>query len=89
MRETTDLAGWLDDNEPQDEQDRQDVLRAIETLSEVGNYAAARRDGRLVVRGWSGVWLLVRNEQTKASLLREIAAIDFDAEEGQGFRNVR
>ncbi|WP_395666656.1 hypothetical protein [Methylocella sp.] len=87
MRLTDDVAAWLDDNEPQDEQDRRDLLRALETLSEAGDYAARRVAGRLVLSGWSDAPLFLRDAQAKAFLLRCVAAIDFEKEKGAGFRS--
>ncbi|PNG24483.1 hypothetical protein [Methylocella silvestris] len=85
---TTDIAGWLDDNEPADEQDRQDFLRAVETLSEVGNYAAALRGAALAVSGWSGQTLLLSGAKAKTALLRQVETLDFADFEPEAFRDV-
>ncbi|ACK51144.1 hypothetical protein Msil_2210 [Methylocella silvestris BL2] len=85
---TTDIAGWLDENEPADEQDRHDFFRAVETLSEVGNYTAALRGGTLAVSGWSGQTLLLSGAKARAALLRQVEALDFADFEPETFRDV-
>ena len=87
MRLTADVAAWLDDNEPQDEEDRRDLLRALETLSEAGDYAAFRKGGRTILRGWGDEPLFLKDAQAKALLLRFVAAIDFEKEKAGGFRS--
>ena len=86
MKKTTDIAGWLDDNEPQDEQDRADLLAAIQDEGEKGNYASKKRGRLLTVTGWSGLTLELANASAKARLIREVEALEFD--EPQMFRDV-
>lgn len=85
---TTDIAAWLDENEPEDEQDRADLLASIRSVEEKGNYVAVKKGGRLLVTGWGELTLALANEKSKARLIREVELLPFDDESGQAFRNV-
>jgi hypothetical protein len=88
MAKTTDIAGWLDENEPEDEQDRADLLSSVRNVEEKGNYAATKQGGRLLVVGWGEETLVLANEKARARLIREVENLQFDDEAGQAFRNV-
>ncbi len=85
---TTDIAAWLDENEPEDEQDRADLLASVRNVEEKGNYLAVKKGGRLLVTGWGELTLALANEKAKARLIREVELLPFDDEFGQAFRNV-
>jgi hypothetical protein len=85
---TTDIAAWLDENEPEDEQDRADLLASVRNVEEKGNYVAVKKGGRLLVTGWGELTLALANEKAKARLIREVELLSFDDESGQAFRNV-
>ena len=85
---TTDIAAWLDENEPEDEQDRADILASVRNVEEKGNYVAVKKGGRLLVTGWGELTLALANEKAKARLIREVELLPFDDESGQAFRNV-
>ena len=88
MTKTTDIAGWLDENDPEDEQDRADLLASIRNVEENGNYAATKKGGRLLVTGWGDLTLALADETAKARLIREVEILRFDDDVGQAFRNV-
>ncbi len=88
LTKTSDIAGWLDENEPEDEQDRADLLASIRNIEERGNYATTKRAGRLLVSGWGDALLILATEKTKATLTREVEILQFDDDVGQAFRNV-
>ena len=89
MATTTDIAGWLDHNEPADEQDRHDLLNSVRNVDSSGNYCATKKNGKLAVAGWSEDVLLLVSEKAKAALIREIENLKFDDDVGQEFRNIR
>ncbi len=84
---TTDIAGWLDDNEPADEQDREDLLAAIREVAERGNYRATKKGRTLLVGAWGEEALLLANQTAKARLIREVESLAFvDGELRHAFR---
>jgi hypothetical protein len=85
---TADIAGWLDENEPEDEQDRADLLASIGNVEEKGNYATIKKGGRLLVKGWGDLTLALATATAKARLIREVELLRFDDDVGQAFRNV-
>jgi hypothetical protein len=85
---TSDIADWLDENEPEDEQDRADLLASIRDVEEKGNYATMKKAGRLLVKGWGDLTLALANATAKARLIREVELLRFDDDVGQASRNV-
>jgi hypothetical protein len=84
---TTDIAGWLDDNESADEQDREDLLAAIREVAERGNYRATKKGRTLLVGAWGEEALLLANQTAKARLIREVESLAFgDSELRHAFR---
>jgi hypothetical protein len=85
---TTDIAGWLDENEPEDEQERADLLASIRNAEEKGNYATVKKGGRLLLTGWGELTLALANEKAKARLIREVEILRFDDDASHAFRDV-
>jgi hypothetical protein len=83
LTKTTDIAGWLDENEPEDEQDRADLLASIRNVEENGNYAVTKKGGRLLVTGWGELTVALANETAKARLIREVEILRFDDDVGK------
>ncbi|MGO9672992.1 MAG: hypothetical protein ACLPSF_02285 [Methylocella sp.] len=78
MTKTTDIAGWLDDYEPQDAQERDELLAAIEAVAERGAYRATRKGRTLLIAAWGEEALLLANQTAKARLVREVESLAFD-----------
>ena len=73
MTKTTDIAAWLDENEPEDEQIAANPFGFDqERRGKNGNYAVTKKGGRLLVTGWGESTLAVANETAKARLIREV-----------------
>lgn len=81
MQRTTDIAGWLDDYEPQDAEDREDLLAAIREVAERGAYRATKKGRTLLIAAWGEEALLLANQTAKARLIREVESLVFDDSE--------
>jgi hypothetical protein len=66
---TTDIEHWYGMNEPEDQQDEDDLIQSIETITAVGNYATEQRNGQLFVSGWGTERLRLAGDTAKARLL--------------------
>ena len=69
---TTDIAAWLDEYEPQDAQERDELLAAIAAVAERGAYRATRKGRTLLIAAWGEEALLLANQTAKARLIREV-----------------
>jgi hypothetical protein len=69
---TTDIEHWLEMNEPEDQQSKDDLVQSVETVSTVGAYTTEKENGQLFVSGWTGDRLRLANDKAKARFLRYV-----------------
>lgn len=59
-------------NEPESQQDKDDLIQSVETVSTVGHYGTEDKHGQLFVSGWSGEQLRLTDDKAKARFLRYV-----------------
>lgn len=69
---TTDTEHWYDMNEPEDQQDKDNLIQSVETVATAGNYTTEEKHGQLFVSGWSGEELRLVNGKAKARFLQYV-----------------
>lgn len=66
---TTDFETWYEANEPEDQQDRDDLVQSVETATTVGNYSTVRSSGQLFVSCGTGAQLRLAGDKAKMQFL--------------------
>ncbi len=70
---TTDFDAWYEANEPEDQQDKDDLMQSVETPATVGNYTTEEKDGQFFVyRGAGGGQLRLASEKARTHFLRYV-----------------
>jgi hypothetical protein len=70
MPATSDFETWYQMNEPEDQQDKDDLMQSVITKTTVGNYTTEQQGGQLLISGWADGKLRLANEKAAASFLR-------------------
>jgi hypothetical protein len=72
MSVTNDMVHWLGMNEPDDQQDKDDLIQSIETRSSVGHNNTQEKQGQVFVSGWSNDELRLPNQKAVARFVHYI-----------------
>jgi hypothetical protein len=70
--ETTRFEDWYEANEPEDEQDRGDLMLSVEGATTAGNYTTEEKNGQLFVFCGTGDVLRLASEKARAEFLRYV-----------------
>ena len=69
---TSDIEHWYDMNEPENQEDKNDLTRSVETVATVGSYSTGETNGQLFVSGWSDDKLRLASDKAKAHFLHYV-----------------
>lgn len=69
---TTDFETWHEANEPEDQQDKDDLIQSVETATTVGNYSTEKKGEQLFVSCGAGDQLRLASDRAKAQFLRYV-----------------
>ena len=70
--ETTNFEDWYEANEPEDQQDKDDLILSVETSTTVGNYTTEENNGQFLVSCGADDMLRLASEKAGAAFLRYI-----------------
>jgi hypothetical protein len=70
MPATSDFETWYQMNEPEDQQDKDDLIQSVVSKATVGNYTTEQQGEQLFVSGWADSKLRLSNDNVIASFLR-------------------
>ena len=86
MATVTDLDSWLSNNEPNDEEEKDQLIRSLNDISEEGSYRVTSRNGQYFVYGWSDDVLRLYNEEKRLKFIAMVEEVKVEDELEEGYR---
>ena len=86
MKTNTNFETWLDAEEFDDEQDKQDLIDSVRLSGSVGLFTTTENNGQLFVRGVGDETLRIANENARDHFIRRVRRVQVPDELDIAFR---
>ena len=72
MATTTEFDAWLDVNDPETEQEKDDLINSVQNVQAVGDFSTTKKGDKLFVKGWVDDTLLLASEKARLAFIARV-----------------